>query len=185
MIQFPVNEIASRWTLYDLEGGAALRVGMSWPSLDFDQPPGQRGVQIEGMEPHLQMLEEVEGEKPDHDPRTQMLVEHREPDLENMRIDISWDVVPRPDEEVIQAAMQMEAQQNAGLPAPPEISMVLGFLIKDLDLESTPAEWRQLFADYQEGYQAMIHNRKRLGEIIKEVNEGIVPDLDAGWYTDE
>ena len=178
-ITFPVPE-DSRWTIYDKSINSIIARNQKWPRAD--------GMEIEGLANNIAYLQESTDAKPSIDSRLYRLEQNETLDVPNNTATKTWTSVARSVEERVVSAENKEVEElgkhidlNRTII---ETQLVVTAILNHIGGLQLPPKVTKFVDQYEATGIKIWRNRDRLKSILKEINDGLDPDLDAGWEPD-
>lgn len=181
-IQYPVDVVATRWSVLQVSTGLIVARDKTWPRAD--------GEAIQGQDPDYVYLLQISTSPPDYDSRLFSLVGNEEVDADANEIRRTWEARSRDLEERTTAVDNEESfrftnhfpVERVAL----ETAIVVGVLIQfAVDGQAIPLKWRGVLNAYRDKVRdKLLPNRDRRNAIVAELTAGGSPDLDAGWSAD-
>lgn len=181
MITYPVDVDNTLWATLQLSTGEIISRNKRWPDSD--------GNPIVGQDPDHVMLLQIRDTPPPYDSRMYRLISSETPDAEANTLRTTHRADKRPLDEIKTAAENVEAEQlSRHIRMEREVIetrlMVAAILTYDGGLQMPPKV--QAMADEYKAKGVKIwRNRDRLKAIQADIDDGLEPDLDAGWEAPE
>lgn len=177
-ITYPVNVEQTRWAVYQVSIGTIVARNKVWPVID--------GGPIQGQDPDFIYLLQVDSTIPDYDSRLYNLVGVEVIDVPNNELITNWSTEALPLEEQIVAAENEEASKLSLITKltreAVETRLIVGAILNYIvDAQQFPPKVQTLADKYIIKAVKVWNNRNRLEEIVDDLNNGLSPDLDAGW----
>jgi len=175
-INYPVPPEA-RFTIYDKSINSIIARNQRWPRAD--------GMEIEGLANNIVYLQETTDAKPDFDSRLYRLEQNETLDVPNNTATKTWTSVARSVEERVVSAENKEVEElgkhidlNRTII---ETQLVVTAILNHIGGLQLPPKVTKFVDQYEATGIKIWRNRDRLKSILKEINDGLDPDLDAGW----
>jgi hypothetical protein len=142
-------------------------------------------MEIQGQDPDFVYLLQLTTADPDYDSRLHQLVAQETVDELANEIRRAWTTQPLPAEDRTLAAQNTEAQEflrHVRLEREAiETRLMVASLIMFMDGLQLPTKVRAFADAYKARGVKLWKNRDRLAAILKDIEDGKDPDLDAGW----
>lgn len=176
-IQYPVDVINTRWATLQLSTGEIVARNRPWPTGD--------GSEIPNLDPDYVMLLHLEDTRPNYDSRLYSLQGTETVDADANELRKTWETIKRPLEEIKVAAQNVEVQElQKHINLEREIietRLMVAAILQFLDGLQLPPRIQNFADNYKAKGVKLWRNRDRLRAILADIENGLEPDLDAGW----